>query len=70
MPKMLDDTMVVGGVELRPVDRCDGCSARARNVATREGFHPLLFCDHHLKRSRDNLISNGWEVFESEAVLV
>ena len=55
-------------VSLTLNDRCDRCAAAAKHVA-RKGNLELMFCTHHLSRTKhkvkheDALVQAGWEVY-------
>ena len=51
--------------------RCDGCSARSRDIWTKAfdgNIWPLSLCGHHSDRSFAKLQAQGWNVLESEAL--
>lgn len=43
-------------------DRCDGCGAQAKGVATKDGRSRLMFCGHHITRHAAALIAADWYV--------
>lgn len=55
-------------VSLTLNDRCDRCTASAKHVA-RKGSLELMFCTHHLFRTKHKvkhehaLVQDGWEVY-------
>lgn len=51
---------------LTALDRCDGCSARALTVATKEGRTDLLLCGHHTKTNAAALRTQGWTLTITE----
>lgn len=65
---MYDDNLRV--VEFTALDRCDGCPAQALVMAEHpEADSELKFCGHHIKRLRNALIAEGWELsYDTEAL--
>lgn len=51
-------------LEFNANDRCDGCGAQAYVLATHQDHSDLLFCAHHYRDSKDNLLDEGWSLVE------
>ena len=49
-------------------DRCDSCSAAARVVATFLNGE-LMFCGHHARSLKDNLLTQAVTVYDPEVEL-
>ena len=50
-------------VSFTALDRCDRCGAQAYAQADKPGQpSALLFCDHHSRKFKDSLLSQGWAV--------
>lgn len=59
-------TDVDGSVEshrLKVADRCDYCHAAAYGIAEKDG-KDLLFCGHHLAKFEDQLILQGFKIWD------
>jgi hypothetical protein len=50
------------------MERCDGCGARAVAAASKEGFSDVMFCFHHIKDNREELLDVGWTVTDDGAM--
>lgn len=61
-------TVTSTGRELNSQDRCDACSAAAQVVATFLNGE-LMFCGHHAKKNKDNLVSKSANIFDPENYL-
>lgn len=48
---------------LRESDHCDACGTQAFVKATRDG-QVLLFCGHHGRQHRAELVARGWVVMD------
>lgn len=55
--------------ELNATDRCDACSAAAKVIATFLNGE-LMFCGHHAKEKKDNLILKAVNVYDPEGVIL
>lgn len=51
-------------ISLTASDRCDRCIGQAYTIARKDGFNDLLFCNHHLRESRDALMAQGFRIIE------
>lgn len=51
-------------ISLTANDRCDRCIGQAYTIARKDGFNDLLFCNHHLRESRDALMAQGFRIIE------
>jgi hypothetical protein len=56
------------GRELTLNDRCDACSAAAMVIATFLNGE-LMFCGHHAKNKKVNLIEKAISVFDPQEIL-
>lgn len=65
---MIDEELPM--VEFTAHDRCDGCPAQAYVLAEHDDMESeLLFCAHHIKRSRQSLLDTGWRLrYDTEAL--
>lgn len=54
--------------EFLAIDRCDRCGAQAKHAATKAGMpSELLFCNHHHREVKDNLLENYWLIESDES---
>lgn len=51
--------------ELTLLDRCDGCGAAAKTIATKKK-EQLLLCGHHTEKHREVLLKNKWKLTGEE----
>ena len=51
--------------ELTAIDRCDGCGAAAKVIATKKE-EQLLLCAHHTKEHKEALLKNKWKLTGEE----
>jgi hypothetical protein len=50
-------------VKFTAQDRCDRCGAQAFAEARKDGMS-LIFCGHHRKQYADNLLVEGWTIYD------
>lgn len=56
-------------------DRCDVCRAAAKHVASKNGYADLLFCTHHMfktkhqKKHYDVLLDADWTVTSDDEAI-
>lgn len=52
-------------IEFNATMRCDVCGAQSYTMAHRDDMpSELLFCAHHSKKYRENLLDEGWTVID------
>lgn len=62
-------------ISLNLADRCDRCGAGAKHVAQKAGHADLLFCNHHMFKTKhetkhfDALVVNGWSVLTDQSAI-
>lgn len=56
-------------IVLTALDRCDACPAQAYTVAVNGNAQELLFCQHHLHKHEDALLTEGWTLIHDMSLL-
>lgn len=52
-------------IDFTAEDRCDRCGAQAYTMAQHEDMaSELLFCLHHAREHRNDLVDEGWTVID------